>query len=268
MSLRDLLKRDFNLELNIAGGFGQTRDEPVVVLESNVIDASMTQMQVLKGLGMGKGILWRTLARNSIVISQVYIEQIQIETKELTEYEIITHQENYYFDVSMANSRGKLLPEVVVFSDSNIKLEFPYELGWLHFSGSRDHEIEVAGAGKSISYNALGIKATIYIYDNLRTDIPEDIDSSILREEFESAVFDLLTAHPNADMTGQFTKSKSLILQVFKIDGSFSLIGLGVFGGKFIKLRITHEQDPLMIEISTQFINAVERTFKDDMLLH
>lgn len=263
-----MLKRDFNLEPNISGGFGQTRDDPVVLLDSDPIDASMTQMQVLKGLGMGKGILWRILERNPIVVGSANIEQIVIETKELKESEIITQQENYYFDVSLANALGKPLPDVIVFYDKNINLNFPYELGWLHFSGFRDYESEVAGLGQSISYNALGIKATIYIYDNLRKDIPDNFDSFVLRHEFESAVSDLMTAHPSADTMGQFSKGKNFILQAFKVDGSFSLIGLGAVGGMFVKLRITHDQDPVMIEISNQFIDTFESMFKDAMLLH
>lgn len=62
-----MLKRDFNLELNIADGFGQTRDDPITILDSNTTDASMTKMQVLKGLGMGRGILWRSIDRKSVV---------------------------------------------------------------------------------------------------------------------------------------------------------------------------------------------------------
>jgi hypothetical protein len=268
MNLGDMLKRDFNLELNISGGFGQTRDDPVVVLDSDSIAASTTQMQVLKGLGMGRGILWRTLTRNPIIIGQANIEQILIETKEVTESQIITQQESYYFDVSKANSNGKPLPEVIVLSDNQTKLDFPYELGWLHFSGSRGYEIEVAGAGKSISYNALGIKATIYLYDNLRSDIPADIDSSVIRNEFESAVSCLMVDHPAAERLGELSKTKSFILQAFNYEGDFSIIGLGVFRGNFIKLRITHAQDPLLINISNQFIFAVEANVMGNIIMH
>ena len=268
MNLGDMLKRDFNLALNIADGFGQTCDDPIMILDSNAIDASMTQMQVLKGLGMGRGILWRTIARNFLENGQNSVEQIQIETKEVTKSQIITQQESYYFDVSKASSNGKPLPEVIVLSDNQTKLDFPYELGWLHFSGSRDYEIEVAGAGKSISYNALGIKATIYLYDNLRSDIPADIDSSVVRNEFESAVSCLMVDHPAADRLGELSKTKSFILQAFNYEGDFSILGLGVFRGNFIKLRITHAQDPLLINISNQFIFAVEANVMGNIIMH
>lgn len=263
-----MLKRDFNFDLNIDGGFGQTRDDPVVVLDTNPTDASMTQMQVLKGLGMGRGILWRILGRNSLDVGQANIEQIEIETIELTESEIITQQESYYFDVRLANAQGKPLPDVIVFTDKNTNINFSYEIGWLHFSGFRNYGLEVAGLGESIFYNAQGIKATIYIYDNLRKDIPDNIDSFDLRHEFESAVSDLITAHPSADSMGKFYKGKHIILQAFKVDGSFSLIGLGALGGMFIKLRITHDHDPVMIEISNQFIDAFESMIKDTILFH
>ena len=51
MNLRDMLKMDFGLELNIGGGFGQHRQDPIIVLDRNHVEASMTEMRVLKALG-------------------------------------------------------------------------------------------------------------------------------------------------------------------------------------------------------------------------
>lgn len=263
-----MLKRDFNLELNIADGFGQTRDDPITILDSNTTDASMTKMQVLKGLGMGRGILWRSIATNHFYNNQISVEQIQIETKEITESEIITQEENYYFNVSKTNMHGKSLPEIIVFSDSLANIYLPYEIGWLHFNEVRNHEPESAGSGKSILYNALGIKATIYVYDNLRSDIPASIDSADVRKEFESAVSTLMRTHPATEKLGGISKSKSFLLQVFEVNREFSIVGLGVFRGKFIKLRITHVKDSLLIDVSNQFISAVESTLKSNIIMH
>ena len=158
----------------------------------------MTQMQLLKGLGMGRRILWRIIRKNLITNDLKSIEKIEIETKEILEEEIITQLENYYFDVSNTTTNKKTLPEYIVYFYAVTKLCFPFELGWLHFTRLVDYEQENAGLGMSISYNALGIKSTIYLYDYLRSDVPVQIDSPIVSEEFEKANADLMVRIPAA----------------------------------------------------------------------
>ncbi len=258
MNLRDMLKRDFGLELKIAGGYGQSRGDPIVVLDSNPIDASMTEMHILRAIGKGRGILWRTLARTPLENNRLSLEQIQIETKEVTASEIITQQENYYFDVNMSAVSGKLLSTVIAFSDNRTKLGLPYELGWLHYNGITDNEATVAGLGQSIAYGAPGIKATVYVYDRKHSDIPSDIDASVVRNEFEVATSDFMKAHPTASRLGELSKSKALLIQTFKIDDDLSVVALSVFRGKFIKLRITFVHDPLLVEVVNQSIAAFQ----------
>lgn len=258
MNLRDMLKRDFGLELNISGGYGQSLDDPIIVLNSNPIDASMTEMHILRSIGKGRGILWRILARTPVENGQISIEQIKIETKEATESKIITQIENYYFDVSMAVVHGKRLPMVTAFSDEITKLGLPYELGWLHYNGVTDNEPTAAGFGQTIEYSAPGIKATVYIYDRKRSDIPSNIGASVVRDEFEAAVSDLMTLHPTASQLDELSTSKALLIQTFRIDSDVSVVALGVFRGKFIKLRITYIYDPILIEVVNQSIVAFQ----------
>jgi len=258
MNLREMLKRDFGLELMISGGYGQSLDDPIIVLNSNPIDASMTEMHILRAIGKGRGILWKTLARTPVENDRLSLEQIKIETKEVTASEIITKRENYYFDVSMAVARGEFLPTVIAFSDKRSKLGLPYELGWLHYEGMTDNEPAAAGLGQSIAYDAPGIKATIYVYDKKRPDIPSDIDASVVRNELGVAVSDLMKLHPTASPLGDFSKIKTLLIRTFKIDGDVSVVALGVFRDKFIKLRITYIHDPLLVEVVNQSISAFQ----------
>lgn len=263
-----MLKRDFDLELNIASGSGKSRDDPIVVLDSNPLDASKTEMTLLMGLGMGRGVLWRTLARNPIKHSNIFIEQIEIEIKEITDTEVITTRENYYFNVSKVITNQDHLPEVIAYSDVGIKLDLPFELGWLHFKGVTDHESDSPGAGVGIAYGALGIKATVFVYDNTRADISDDIDSIDVQNEFKRAVFDFIEASPTAGTSGELSKNRSFLLQAFNVGGNFSITGLGVFRGKFIKLRITHVQDALLIDVSNQFIASVEAILEASNIVH
>jgi hypothetical protein len=258
MNLKDMLQRDFGLELKIAGGYGQSRRDPIVVLDSNPIDASMTEMQVLRGLGMGRRIYWRALARTPLDNGQLSLEQIKIEAKKVTASELITTRENYYFDVSKAAVHGKCLPEVIAFSDNRTKLGLPYELGWLHYDGVTDNEPTTPGMGQSIAYGAQGIKATVYLYDKKRRDIPADIDASVVRDELEIAVSNIIELTPTASQAGELAKDRNLLIQTFNIDGELSLIGIGVFQGKFIKLRMTFIHDPFLVEVVSQSIVAFQ----------
>lgn len=268
MNLRDLLMRDFNINLNITGGFGQSVEDPIVLLDSNPFEASMTQMQTLKCLGIGRGIFWRTTEKNFIQRHYTSIEQINLETKEIKGSEIITQFENYYFDVSNVSLSDTTLPKKVVFIDDTNKLSLPYEISWLHYTGLVDYEPQNPGSGRSLSYNALGIKATIYIYDNLIPNIPKDKDSLVVKNEFKLTVNAFISALPNSEIIVNLSKSEHFDLQVFKTDEGFSVVGLGVFRGKFIKLRITHNEEYLLAELSNQFIIALDTLINSCSQIH
>lgn len=265
MNLRDMLKRDFDLELNISGGYGLSRDDPVIVLDSNPFDASMTEMHILRALGKEHSILWRTLARTPVENDRLSLEQIEIETIEVVESEIIMQKKNYYFDVSMAVARGNVLPTVIAFSDKASKSGFPYEIGWLHYDGVTDYDA-AAGLGQSIAYNAPGIKATVYVYDKMLTDIPSDIDASVVRNELEAAVSELMELHPTTRPLGDLLKSNILLFQLFRIDDDVSVVALGVIRGKFIKLRITYKDYALLVEAVNQSIMAFENVIAANSL--
>lgn len=255
MNLKDMLKRDFGLELRISGGYGLSLDDLIIVLNSNPFDASMTEMHILRAIGKERSSIWRTLARTPVEIDRRSLEQIEIKTIEVVESEIIMQKTNHYFDVSMAVARGKVLPTVTAFTDKESKLGLPYEIGWLHYDRVTDHE---PGLGQSIAYGAPGIKATVYVYDNMRTDIPSDIDALVVRNELETAVSELMELHPTARPLADLLKSNILLIQPFRIDDDVSLVALGVIRGKFIKLRITYSHDPILIEVVKQSIMAFE----------
>jgi len=258
VNLRDMLKRDFGLELNISGGGGQSRDDPIVVLDSNRVDAAKTEMDVLRGLGIERGMLWTTLARTPVQHNGALFEQIKIGTKLVTQSVIITQRENYYFDVSMAGDAEKIIPALVAFVDKKTKLALPYEFGWLHFDGITDHEPRVPGLGESLAYGALGIKATVYVYDRLRTDIGSDVNTGIGRNEFDSAVQELVAFDPSASQSGEFSGGSSLLIETFRTPSGLSVVGLAICRGKFVKLRVSLADDPVLVDVVKESIAAFE----------
>ena len=135
ITLHDLLLRDWGTELPIRGGYGRSRENPIVVTTPDAESVALAQVSALRGLGRGRGIFWRTISHALLGDRWPGIEQFKIETIELTETQITTQTENYYFDVSamIAAHRGWQLPPVIVHRDVS-GLTFPFEIGWLHLT--------------------------------------------------------------------------------------------------------------------------------------
>lgn len=257
MSLRDLLKRDFGYDLKISGGVGQSRSDSIVVSASDPADAAVTEMLVLRGIGKGRGILWRSLARTPLKHEGMSLEQVKVETKAVSDAEIITQRENYYFDVGAATLDGGFLPTAIGYRHARTGLVLPYEIGWLHFDSVTDNEPVAPGLGQSIAYGAPGIKATVYVYDR-RGDILKDVGATDVKDEFSAAISDLMRLNANARALGDATENGVMIHQKFVIGEDYSVVALAVRGGKFVKLRITFVQDPLLVELVDQSLAAFQ----------
>ena len=170
----------------------------IIVVASHPADASLTEMLVLRGIGKGRGILWRTLKRTHLKHEGMSLEQVKIETKAVSDAEIITQRENYYFDVGHATPDGRPLPTAIGYRHSRTGIVLPYEIGWLHFQSVTDNEPVTPGFGQTIAYGAPGIKATVYVYDKGRSDIPKDVSASLVKDALKSAVSDMMTVNPKA----------------------------------------------------------------------
>ena len=100
MTLKELLKKDFEVELPISGGFGGSIDSPIVIHKAQPNDYVGVEIFVLKCLGQGRGVKWRMLGQELISHNRKNIDKVKIETEQTTEKEIITQTENYYFDIT------------------------------------------------------------------------------------------------------------------------------------------------------------------------
>ncbi len=103
-----------------------------------------------------------------------------------------------------------------------------------------------------------GIKATVYVYDKGRADVPKDVVASVAKEEFKSAVSELMRVNPKAKALGDPSHNGVMFQQKFVIDQNFSVVALGVRAESFIKLRITFVQDPLLVDLVNQSLAAFQ----------
>lgn len=100
MTLKELLAKDFNVNLPISGGFGNSIDNAIIIHRDIINDYVGTEYTILKFLGIGRGITWKILRQELLSHNGRKIDKIKIETKQVTENEIITQIENYYFDIT------------------------------------------------------------------------------------------------------------------------------------------------------------------------
>jgi hypothetical protein len=268
-TLRQQLRKDFGLDLPIGSGFGSSREDPVVILASDPMAVAWIEMTLLNCAGKALGRLWRVLGRNSLDGEWRNIEQLQLETIELTSIEIITQQVNSYFDVTamMANpgpaQNGQGRPSrLIAYVDPASRIAFPYEIGWMHFEGAMASDAADPGLGQMIEYKALNMKASVYIYDRNMVHFPERFDTDFLAPEFDAAASDVFQFNSDVKaVEGQrLARNKngtSYIRQDFQIGSDRSVLALTVARRNYVKMRATWLAEPLFDDIGDEFIEAV-----------
>ena len=100
MTLKELLEKDFGVELQISDGFGNSIDNAIIVHIAEINDYVGTEHFILQCLGKGRQIELKILGQELLYYNDKKIDKIKIETKQVTESEIITQIENYYFDIT------------------------------------------------------------------------------------------------------------------------------------------------------------------------
>jgi hypothetical protein len=268
-TLRQRLRKDFGLDLPIGSGFGSSREDPVVILASDPMAVAWIEMLLLNCAGKALGRLWRVLGRNALDGEWSNIEQLQLETIELTSAEIITQQVNSYFDLTalLANSgltqhsQGRP-SRLVAYVDAASRIVFPYEIGWMHFEGAMASDPADPGLGQMIEYKALNMKASVYIYDRNILHFPERFDPDFLAPEFGVAASDVFQFNSNVRVVEdqRLARSKigtSYIRQDFEIGGDHSVLALTTAHRNYVKMRVRWLAEPLFDDIGDEFIDAV-----------
>jgi hypothetical protein len=274
-SLKELLKQDFGLDLNIAGGSGQSREDPIFVLSDTENEAAQTELSVLRGIGKGRnlssknrdgGFLWRPIAINLISESSPQIIQRKIETKEIRTDEIVTQIESYYFSRKNLDTKAEQIQShVVAHEDQRASIRFPHELGWLHFGEIVDYESQSPGLGYSLAYSGYDTEATVYVYP-----IQDDAKSqpSLLHAEMELARKEIILVHGEDaikhDWGGVITEKDFLLYdfilkpindpKFYSPQNPTSRLMISERKGYFIKLRCTFFDEPLLRDISNNFL--------------
>jgi hypothetical protein len=257
-NLHAMLKRDFSVDLPIAGGMGHSADDPIIVTAADPLEAAAIETAVLCCIGKGRGVLWRTLARTSVERGGEWREQVKIETKQLMPTKIVIQRENYYFDVAVADPGHQGLPPAPSFIDPKTGLKLAHEIGWLHLEGVTDNEAATIGLSYSLAYGAAGMKATVFVYDRGLASITDRVDSEIPESEFASAISDVVEVHPEYRAIGPAALNGTLLRQDFRTAREQSIVALAVSRRRFVKVRLTALAEPVILAAAEESVVALQ----------
>ena len=98
MPIKALLKNITKKNLHISGGLGLIND-PIILDKDGPLDYVKTEDTILKYIGILHGVTWKKIDKSLIKHNGRYIDHIKIEVVDTIDEEVITHIENYFFDI-------------------------------------------------------------------------------------------------------------------------------------------------------------------------
>jgi len=239
MTLREMLHKDFGIDLPIAGGWGQSADDPIVLTSQDPDEAALVQLEIARRIYGVQGWYWRQIERTFAGVVAADVEKFSSEVKYIEDDQIVTEIRNLYFDLSsviVADEAHLENPSVPVGPPA--ELNFPRQIGWFHFDGLTNNEPEHPGLGVSIAYSAPKAKMMIYAYDKGLSDQINDRPDESASSEYAQAIADFRSMNPEARPAREHEQG-GVRLSIFESGQILSVVLVSPFRDFFFKLRLT-----------------------------
>ena len=252
-TLREFLKRSFQVDLPIRGGDGN-RATPIVV-ETPVLQAAVDVMAaVLRCVGVARRVGWRLLDFE-VVSSADQLVRAGIETVRFEDGKVVSQLEGFYFVLAAlpSDSTAIDLPAARGFVDPRSGVHLPMQLGWMHLHAMTDNEPLQHGLGWTVAYAGLSIEGTCYIYDHGDPVSSDTLADARVAGEFNDVVTTALQAAPGASVKHQAvfrgpTGEQRCLMAILDLPGSeLTAALLTVSRGCFVKARITFDATEAII---------------------
>lgn len=248
MNVRELLKRDQGIEVRISAGIGR-RDDPYVVDKCNEEEAALTQVQLLRGIGRGRGELWRIIEWTPCGVGSA-TEVIRIKAVHFTRTEIVTETRSVYFDTRAVAGTPHALHPLICWRGPAGSPILPYELGWLHFDKVINNTPSAGLFDHTIFYSGAGAKASVYVYTR-----PADSSERTRDAELKIAVEALL--NPKLKDPWPAIEVGPFAMKFFLSGDDMTVVGVAVSGLYFVKVRLTYFDDLKMRELMSATQDAL-----------
>lgn len=248
MNLRQALLDDFGIEVLVGRGSG-LRDDPFVIQPCSAAEATRTQLNLLRGLGRGRGELWRLLSSESALDVAAKIQRLRIESVEITQDRIISQRRAYYFDVSQVDGVPDAGAPLIEWTDPRTRFSAIYQIGWLHFDRALDNRPGQSRIDTTLQYSALGAKAAIYVYGLIDRSSQGVSCSELRSRELQSVCDQVYAVNPDAKASWPVHVTEPFALQYFVSGEDLTVAGVAVLREHFVKLRLTFLDEVTMREL-------------------
>ena len=239
MTLREMLHKDFGIDLPIAGGWGQSADDPIVLTSQDPGEAALVQLEIARRIYGVQGWYWRQIDRTSAGVVGADVEKFSSEVKYIEGDQVVTEKRNLYFDFSsviIADDARLENPSVPVGPPA--ELNFPRQIGWFHFDGITNNEPEHPGLGVSVAYSAPKAKMMVYAYDKGISNQIRDRPDESAYSEYAQAIADFRSVNPEARPAREHEQG-GVRLTIFENGEILSVVLVSPFRDFFFKLRLT-----------------------------
>jgi hypothetical protein len=236
---RELIRRDFDIDLPISGGNGNSLAERIILETESPFSASRIEFELIKCIFDRLNYFWRIVEKTAIDGLQSRVEKVGLEIQFAEAEQVVTERRSFYFDISRLTDESLRSTPAGGFSlGASVGFGMPFEIGWLHFQRSFDNEAQAPGMGLTLAYGAPHIKATLYVYNKQQGLIDGFHDPKQLDDEFNIAVKDMITANPSAKLLSE-RSDLNLRSNSYDIEESYAVIMLTTRRNQYLKVRAT-----------------------------
>lgn len=151
-------------------------------------------------------------------------------------------------------------------------IDFPSAPAGFELRSVIDNEKSNPGLGVTLFYNAPGVKASVFVYDDSQPSIPDGVAGAAVRDQFATAVGHVKQFYPDAQSLARETKVTiagiPLLYTAFTYtevqpgsrETAMSHLYLTAYKGSFIKVRVTYsgvDRPDLGYRTQVNFVEAL-----------
>lgn len=262
MGIKESLFEEFGVTVRIAGGAGPKHD-PFVLEACNALEATHTQLEVIKWLSRRMGFIYRLREIAAAPDVGPSVQLIAFDRARLVQGEMQQETVACYFDHSAVTGVPHPAEPLFVWHDPRSPIMLPHEIGWLHYTHFRNYEPDSDRLNQSCAYHAPGGTASIYVYAHGQP--ANSVEQMAALTEAEIA--DVLS-HVQASPDGFALTHAPLTIGVFDVRilanaEDTTMIAVTCAGPTFIKARVSFQTMPTMLDRMAatlqELSNLVER---------
>lgn len=240
-----------------------TLSEPFIFTDCSNGDTSKVEFTLLQEKLSRPDRFWRVLTREALTDNSTTYK-LEVELLEFGEKEISSFILPFYFRNQSTSALSRPLASVIGWSGQKGAPELPYQIGWMHFRSSTDN---VAGGlstnhfDQTIWYEGGDTRANVYVYA-ISESTEQPLGSELRMREFERAIDQMRSANKNVEEPWPPFDVGAMRVQYFIVGDALTVVGLGISGKYFVKIRLTFLDDLKVRELMAEFVSGVASTIE------